>query len=220
MVKHISHKKNKSAAVGSKKNRKPALNRPSAKRKQAKATPTVTKTQTRKSEDNERKISAEQIDSARAMIKNAIFYDFISKTVGSRANDILGALCDTPQPDERLAEKLNIKLNETRRMLNLLNGHGIVRYDVNKDQKGWLTFRWYVDHDALGNFYENVLEREERPRSVLPEDCNDFFMCALCYEKQRIVFPFDVAYENGFKCECGKELRMITRAEAETKLES
>jgi transcription initiation factor IIE alpha subunit len=160
-------------------------------------------------------IDAVSKEIARSTIDNHAFSDYIAKNIGSRANDVLSELCNNSQIDDVLAEKLSLKINETRRILNLLNGYGIVRYEVNKDKKGWLTFRWYIDGSSLTEFSKQVIEKASEHKETLPSDCNDFFMCQECYKKQKIIFPFDVAYETNFKCECGESLKMLTRAEAE-----
>jgi|GEM_PF-1485257 len=150
-------------------------------------------------------------------LEDAMFLDYIAKNVGSQANDVLKELVKGPRKDEQLAETVNIKLNEVRRVLNLLNKHGIVRYDVKKDSSGWLTFEWHVDYVAFSDFYASLNQKVAAPASRLPENCNDFFVCGGCSSKtQSPLYPFDVAYEKSFKCNCGKNLEALTRTEAES----
>ena len=157
---------------------------------------------------------------AKEVLKSEIFCDYISKNVGSKANELLAVLASKPRADEALAEVLNLKLNETRRMLNMLNSFGIARYDANKDSNGWLTFEWYVDPFSVCDMFVSVSERANAKKNVLPDNCNDFFICNECYKKQKVIFPFDAACENNFKCGCGKNLEMLTRSEAEVALQS
>lgn len=150
-------------------------------------------------------------------LEDVMFLDYIAKNVGSQANDVLKELVKGPRKDEQLAETVSIKLNEVRRVLNLLNKHGIVRYDVKKDGSGWLTFEWHVDHVAFSDFYSSLSQKVEAPTSRLPENCNDFFVCSGCSSKtQSPLYPFDIAYEKSFKCGCGKSLEALTRTEAES----
>ncbi len=146
---------------------------------------------------------------------DGIFIDYISKNVGSHANGLLKRLLEGPQKDEALAEKAEIKLNEVRRALNLLNKYGMVRYDVKRDSSGWLTFEWHVDYVAFSDFYKSLNKKTETKTSQLPEGCNDFFVCVVCSERQGFVYPFDIAYDKSFKCNCGKSLEAITRKDAE-----
>lgn len=148
-------------------------------------------------------------------LQDAMFIDYIAKNVGSQANDVLRELTKGPRKDEALAEKVSIKLNEVRRVLNLLNKHGIVRYDVKRDSSGWLTFEWHVDYSSFTDFYKTLNQKAEVSVSALPEGCNDFFVCSGCSKVQGLIYPFDVAYEKSFKCGCGKSLDAITRTEAE-----
>ncbi len=154
-----------------------------------------------------------------SIVENAmcdeVFVDYISKNIGSQANGLLKRLLEGPQKDEALAEKAEIKLNEVRRSLNLLNRHGIVRYDVKRDNTGWLTFEWHVDYVAFSDFYKTLNKKTESRGSPLPEGCNDFFVCVVCSKQQSLVYPFDIAYEKSFKCNCGKNLEAITRKAAE-----
>lgn len=161
--------------------------------------------------------SPEVIQGVGRALEDARFLDYIAKNVGSQANDVLKELSKGPRKDEQLAETVSIKLNEVRRVLNLLNKHGIVRYDVKRDSSGWLTFEWHVDYVAFSDFYTSLNQKVEMPMSALPENCNDFFICAGCSKKQAgLLYPFDVAYEKSFKCNCGKNLEALTRMEAET----
>jgi transcription initiation factor TFIIE subunit alpha len=158
----------------------------------------------------------EVLDGVGRALEDAIFLDYVAKNIGSQANEVLRELSKGARKDEALAETVNIKLNEVRRVLNLLNKHGIVRYDVKRDSSGWLTFEWHVDHVALSDFYKVLSQKVESPLSSLPENCNDFFVCGGCSKKQGLLYPFDVAYEKSFKCNCGKSLEALTRSEAES----
>ncbi|MGC8533770.1 MAG: hypothetical protein ACP5MV_04060, partial [Candidatus Parvarchaeum sp.] len=60
-----------------------------------------------------------------------------------------------PKTDDALANELSVKVNEVRRVLNLLSGYGITKYDTEKDSKGWLTFNWYVDY-SLRHYLQRV----------------------------------------------------------------
>jgi transcription factor E len=149
------------------------------------------------------------------LLANAVFSDFISKNVGKKAINIIRML-HVPQTDEKLAADLSIKINEVRRILNVLDSYGVARYDTNKDSKGWLTFKWYLNHDRLMSLNTDIMTRKPEWAYRLPEDCNDFFYCNKCYDEQKVIMPFDSAYENQFKCDnCGKGLKQLTRTEAQ-----
>ncbi|MDE1825214.1 MAG: hypothetical protein KGH61_00830 [Candidatus Micrarchaeota archaeon] len=148
------------------------------------------------------------------VIEGAHFSNHISRNVGKRAREIIKILA-TPQTDDAIAEKLDIKINEVRRMLNTLNTFGVTRYNVNKDSKGWLTFKWYIDASKLIEMQDEIIAREGSAGYRIPEGCNDFFICNKCYAEQKTIFPFETAFEMNFKCECGGVMKQVNKIEVE-----
>ncbi len=149
------------------------------------------------------------------LLENKSFTQHISNNVGMLAPQILRELAKNSKTDEEIASQLNIKVNDIRRSLNLMNGYSIVKYDVNKDNKGWLIFKWKINNEKLES-YINKIESEMTKSSEpnLPGDCNDFFMCKKCYSDQKVILPFDTAFESGFNCEsCGKPYTILNKEE-------
>ncbi|MDE1846099.1 MAG: hypothetical protein KGH53_02360 [Candidatus Micrarchaeota archaeon] len=149
-----------------------------------------------------------------AVVANEHFTNHVSRSVGKRAKEIIQLLA-TPQTDDAVAEKLGIKINEVRRMLNTLNTYGVTRYNVNKDSKGWLTFKWYIDANKLTELKEQIVLRSGEGSYKLPEGCNDFFICNKCYTEEKTIFPFETALEMNFKHECGGVMKQVNKMEAE-----
>ncbi|MDE1761944.1 MAG: hypothetical protein KGH59_00985 [Candidatus Micrarchaeota archaeon] len=153
-----------------------------------------------------------------ALIESVIgddhFNNHISRSVGKRAREIIQLLA-TPQTDDAIAEKLEIKINEVRRMLNTLNTFGVTRYNVNKDSKGWLTFKWYIDANKLTELKNDIMVRSVDAGYKIPEGCNDFFICNKCYVEQKTIFPFETAFEMSFKCDCGSTMKQVNKMEVE-----
>jgi transcription factor E len=148
------------------------------------------------------------------IIERASFSEFMSQNIGKRAVEIIKVIRN-PQTDEEIAAELGMKINEARRILNVLSSYGVARYDANKDSKGWLTFEWYLDSEKLSELDNTIATRKPESTYALPEDCNDFFYCTKCYDDQKIVLPFDAAFENQFKCDaCGNKLKQLNREEA------
>jgi transcription initiation factor IIE alpha subunit len=152
------------------------------------------------------------------IIKDDNFSNYIVKVVGKRAIDILSVLKE-PRTDEDLSTLLNVKINEVRRILNTLNTYGIAKYETNKDNKGWLTFKWYVNFENIKKVKDNFAVESKNAIYKLPDNCNDFFICESCFEKQRTLFPFETAIEMNFKCDCGGNLVRISREDAERLVE-
>jgi len=156
----------------------------------------------------------EEIRKIGDLLENRGFLQHIDRTAGEGCTDILRTLVKGPHTDEDISTRLNLKVNDVRRMLNVMNGHSIVRYDVNKDNKGWLIFKWRIDGEKLKDYIANmeVDKKDETPE--LQGDCNDFFMCKKCYVEQKVVVPFDSAFESGFACNsCGKPYTILNRDE-------
>lgn len=169
---------------------------------------------------NEEKLREEmalvEIRKTDELVQQKHFLDYINKTVGSGASDILKLLVKAPKTDEDIAAQLNVKVNDVRRMLNVMNGYSIVRYDVNKDNKGWLIFKWRIDREKLGEYIVGLQKVSPEQQSMLPGNCNDFFICKKCYPSEKVVLPFDTAFESEFSCNgCGKPYSMLSRAETE-----
>jgi len=152
------------------------------------------------------------------MINNKDFSDYIIKNVGRKAIDILSTL-NEPLSDEELASKLDIKINEVRRILNTLNTYGITKYDTLKDKNGWLTFKWYINTNNIEKIKKTISESSKSAKYRLPDGCNDFFVCDTCFEKNKVLFPFDTAVEMEFKCDCGGNLIRISKEDAQRLIE-
>lgn len=155
-----------------------------------------------------------RMSNTKEFISSMPFLEFISRNVGTRANEIISTLIEGPLVDDKIAEDLSLKLNETRRMLNMLNSYGLVRYNINKNNEGWLSFVWYLDFESVKDLDARIKRSVER--EVLPAGCNDFFMCPECVKTHNLALTFEVAFDNKFRCGCGKKLVMISRSEAET----
>lgn len=150
-----------------------------------------------------------------SLLENRAFNKHITDKVGPTAPEILRELVKSPKTDEDIASQLNIKVNDIRRSLNLMNGYSIVKYDVNKDSKGWLIFKWRLNNEKLEDYINKVeLETRTVEQPNLPGNCNDFFICKKCYSSQKVVLPFDTAFESGFNCgSCGKPYTILNKEE-------
>lgn len=160
-------------------------------------------------------VDAERVKETDTIISGGIFSEFVVKNVGRQGVALVKILNSAPHTDDKLAVRMDMKVNEVRRMLNVLNGYGITKYDINKDGKGWLTFKWYLDREKLNTFYNALQEKQNGQKVSLQENCNDFFYCTSCYKSQKLILPFDSAYELGFKCEsCGRIFGVLNKEQA------
>lgn len=157
---------------------------------------------------------AEEARKNEELVGNNALVKAINSNIGHGAMDVLKLLAPGPKTDESIAEKLGVKVNDVRRILNAMNSHSIVRYDVNKDTKGWLIFTWRIDSEKLSEYVAETMHKKDDADSMLPGNCNDFFICKGCYQKERTVLPFDSAFEYGFVCiSCRKPFTPLSREE-------
>ncbi len=158
--------------------------------------------------------SAEEVKSAvEGLLSDNDSVSFLRKNISKWAPDVLNMLV-TPKTDEYLAEQLGMKINAVRRILNLMQGYGVTNYYVAKNTNGWLSFAWYVNTDKVAPFFDYIKSVSSR-KSIVTDECNDYFMCNGCYPKDRLIFTFDAAYEAGFKCNCGQKFARIDKDAAE-----
>lgn len=146
------------------------------------------------------------------LLGNENALSFLKKNVSKWAPDVLNMLT-VPKTDDYLAEKLGMKINAVRRILNLMQGYGITNYYVSKNTNGWLSFAWYVNVGKIQPFYDYINSVSNR-KTVITDECDDYFMCNACYPKDKLIFTFDAAFENGFKCDCGEKFKRLNRAGA------
>ncbi len=147
------------------------------------------------------------------ILSDRVFNEFVVKNVGKLGVDLINNLNSAPHTDDKLAVKMDVKVNEVRRMLNVLNGYGITKYDINKDGKGWLTFKWYLDREKMIAFRGTLADKPGDANPTVNGECNDFFYCVSCYGDQKVILPFDSAFEIKFTCECGKALAALDRSQ-------
>jgi len=171
------------------------------------------KTEKEKKEIEERLKRDQEATVINEILMNNSVVEFLTKNVGKYAIEVMKRL-SVPKTDDALAEELGVKVNEVRRVLNTLGGFGVTRYNTNKDSKGWLTFSWYIDQEKLKELEQTAQEAQKVNVPSLPEDCDDFFVCEKCYPTNKIVLPFDAAFEKSFKCpECGRPLKRLSKEE-------
>ncbi len=157
-------------------------------------------------------LTAETVESLK---KDKVFSEYLNEKIGSRTDEVILSLA-APVTDEGLAEKLGMKINDTRRVLNMLNTSGVARYIVNKNSKGWLTFKWYIDEENLKKMRGEVAIKATTNNTTLPENCNDYYVCGKCYSKTKLVYPFEVGYEMNFKCDgCGSYFERKSKEDIE-----
>lgn len=145
--------------------------------------------------------------------RNEAAAGYLKKNVSTRALDVINKLV-VPKTDEALAAELDMKINAVRRILNMMQHYGITNYYIAKNVNGWLSFAWYINISKLPPFFDYI-DSIENKKPTINNDCNDYFVCNGCYEATKLIFTFDAAFEENFKCgACGKNLAMLDKVQA------
>ncbi len=140
------------------------------------------------------------------------FSAYVNSKIGENTVSVMKEL-SIPKTDDAVAENLQLRINDVRRILNLLNTDGVARYVVNKNSKGWLSFKWYIDEAKLNKLMSRLKESTAVVSEALPENVGDFFICEKCEATGRF-FTLDEVFQSSFKCEKGHILKRIDRQQA------
>ncbi len=108
----------------------------------------------------------------------------------------------------KIAEKVNLEVNQTRNILYRLHQHNLVTYNRKKDRiKGWYISYWTLNLKRikyiLSNMNKEKLSTLKNKLKKEEENEGSFFLCPnICAR-----LDFDKATEFEFKCpECGSLL--------------
>ncbi len=163
--------------------------------------------------------SPEEVSNALDLLfQNDMAVSFLKKNISKWSPEVLKMLT-TPKTDEAMAEKLGMKINAVRRILNLLHGHGLTNYYVSKNTGGWLSFAWYINVGKIEPFFEYI-NNMATGKTIVTDECDDYFMCNSCFPKDNVIFNFDSAFESSFRCTCGQKLSRMSRTDVENIIDS
>ena len=135
--------------------------------------------------------------------------NLIMEIAGEKALAVAVAL-EEPLSDEDLASSCKIKLSEVRAVLNKLHSYGLTSYERTRDKEsGWYSYIWRL---SLGDI-NKILERKKEVAVVgRGEESFDFYTCSACKKGEGVMIPFEVAFENKFKClDCGAPLGFVEK---------
>ena len=144
------------------------------------------------------------------MIKltNNVKEDFIVELVGTDIIPLIRLLKNKKNVSEfKLADMMNITVNQTRNMLYRLYNHNLVTFTRKKDKrKGWYIYYWTLDMNSLKNellafkrrklaeFKARLDKETESSHLVCPAGCTRMNM--------------EIALEHNFTCpECGQVMQ-------------
>jgi transcription initiation factor TFIIE subunit alpha len=108
----------------------------------------------------------------------------------------------------KLAEKLNITVNQTRNMLYRLNEYNLVSFMRKKDKKkGWYIYYWTLNLKSAWNALQKLRAKQLKDFKVrlLREENGIFYVCPMGCMRLKM----ETAMDHDFKCqECGALLRV------------
>lgn len=133
--------------------------------------------------------------------------EVIKKTIGDDTIPVVRVLYGKENVSEfKLAEKLNISINNVRNLLYRLDEHNLVISTRKKDkQKGWYVYFWTLDDNRVTEFMlgsKNKRLKELREKFEKERDICFFYCPNKCLRT-----TFENAMESQFKCiECNSIL--------------
>lgn len=110
--------------------------------------------------------------------------------------------------DEDIAKKSELRASEVRVVLNRLHANGLASYTRSRDKNsGWYSYIWRLDEKAANHLAEGVRVVEEI-QQIGKVDGEEKYYCEV--DGQRIIYTFDQAVENSFKCpQTGQPLKYL-----------
>lgn len=136
--------------------------------------------------------------------------NLIMEIAGEKALAVAVAL-EEPLSDEDLASSCKIKVSEVRAVLNKLHSYGLTSYERTRDKEsGWYSYIWRL---SLGDVNKILDKKKEVAVIGGGEESFDFYTCSACKKGEGVMIPFEVAFENKFKClDCGAPLVFVEKA--------
>ncbi|MFH1786860.1 MAG: hypothetical protein ABH829_04405 [archaeon] len=107
--------------------------------------------------------------------------------------------------DQKIAEKMRIRPNTIRRVLNEMHTKGIITYRKEKERSGWYNYIWRINPEMVDKFIgmEGSRTFDTLNERLQFEEKNHFFQCIDgCVRTE-----YTSALESQFKCPmCQKQL--------------
>lgn len=141
-------------------------------------------------------------------VTNAVREELIVELIGADIIPLIRLLKDKKNVSEfKLAESMNITVNQTRNMLYRLYNHNLVTFTRKKDKKkGWYIYYWTLD---MGNIKNEIIAFKKRKLAEFKarlekETDGSYLVCPTgC-----IRMNMDTAMEHNFLCpECGQVMQ-------------
>jgi len=143
-------------------------------------------------------------------INNKIVDELICNLTGEEILPLINLIRNKKNVSEfKIAEQLNVTVNQVRNMLYRLQDHSLVTFQRKKDKKkGWYIYYWTLNKpkvkEALIGYKKNQLQ--EFKLRLAREQKSQFFFCPTGCMRMTM----ENAMDHDFKCqECGSLLRPL-----------
>jgi transcription initiation factor TFIIE subunit alpha len=133
--------------------------------------------------------------------------NLLLEVAGEKALTVAGAL-EEPLSDEDLASACKMKVSEVRAVLNKLHSYGLTSYERTRDKEsGWYSYIWRL---SLGDVSKLLEKKKGVAIAGEREESFDLYTCSSCKKGEGVLIPFEVAFENKFKClDCSAPLIFV-----------
>ncbi len=163
---------------------------------------------TKKEKKSKIKKKKTKVKKPKIKLKASTIDDVISHLVGEDVVPLVSLLKDKKNVSEfKLAEDLNLSVNQIRNMLYRLHKYNLVDFTRKKDKKkGWYIYYWTLVPDNLREIIVRykIQKLEEFKNRLKSEEENIFFVCPNACTRLKL----ETAMEHNFKCpECGELLK-------------
>ncbi|MBI2670899.1 hypothetical protein HYX18_02905 [Candidatus Woesearchaeota archaeon] len=151
-------------------------------------------------------------------VNESLIEDLLKEIAGSDTIPLVIYLRSKINVSEfKIAEKLDINVNQVRNMLYRLGHYNLVSSIRKKDKKkGWYIYYWtFHDNEAKSLVITFKKRKVESLKNLLEEESQmSYFTCP----SNHVTMAFEDAMEHNFKCrECGK---LLKEEDKKRKLES
>ena len=134
--------------------------------------------------------------------------DLVQRLVGDDVLPLISILMNKKNVSEfKLAEMLNVTVNQVRNMLYRLNEHNLVSFMRKKDKrKGWYIYYWTLKAKSVRNAIRKLKEQQLKnfKERLLREEEGIFYVCPTGCMRLKM----EAAMEVEFRCqECGNLMK-------------
>ncbi|MEM4195328.1 MAG: hypothetical protein QXY05_03390 [Candidatus Anstonellales archaeon] len=133
---------------------------------------------------------------------------------GENAMEIVRLLTQYGE-DEKIAEKLNVKVSDVRSVLNKFHNEGIVEYERTKDEEtGWYYYNWKLNMERLNKWIEEKMNANREFVLAKMREGEHYF-CPRCNDIGMLM-KFEEAADYNFKCpKCSTAMELLDEEKME-----